>query len=294
MSEVVAIDRVSKRFGNHQALDNVSVTIAEGELLALLGHNGAGKTTLIKMMLGLLRPDQGHVRVLGGDPSDSRQRGQLSVGYLPEQVSLYDNLSGREVLQYFAKLRGIAAHKVERLLTEQGLQYAADKRVATYSKGMKQRLGLAQALLSEPKLLLLDEPTVGLDPSASMAFYQQIADIRARGTAVVICTHELTLIEPHLDRALIVAGGRIKGLGDLPSLQQQSGLQSQLQLPPAVAALAQDDPYIGAYDATNHSIGYEPVQQGALLQHVIGRLGCNDFQLKPVGLSQIYHHCQRA
>ncbi|QIZ75484.1 ABC transporter ATP-binding protein [Ferrimonas lipolytica] len=293
MTNVVEVTQLGKHFSEQWALRGLSFSLAEGELLALLGHNGAGKTTLIKQILGLVVPDEGQVRVLGKDPADKAHRGELSMGYLPEQVNLYDNLSGFEVLQYFAKLRGCNDERVDALLQQQGLAAAAHQRVATYSKGMKQRLGLAQALLTKPKLLLLDEPTVGLDPSASMAFYQQIADLRQQGTAVIICTHELTLIEPHLDRALILAKGQNRGLGTLVELQQRSGLRSKLQLPDSLPPLLGSDPYIRQYDRNEHAIHFAPSEQAELVQHLCNHCGCSDFSIATVGLGEIYHHCQQ-
>jgi len=152
--------------GKQVAVSDVDLTLRAGECVGLVGHNGAGKSTMIKMMLGLLRPSEGTVRVLGDDPAASasaRDRGQL--GYLPENVALYPSMTGPETLAFYARLKGQPVSLNTALLEKVGIAGAADRRVGTYSKGMRQRLGLAQALLGDPRVLLLDEPTTGLDPA---------------------------------------------------------------------------------------------------------------------------------
>ena len=158
----VELHNVYQQYGKMAVLDNISLTLGEGEVLGLFGHNGAGKTTTVRLILGLLQATNGEVRVLGGTPGDSDIRRQ--IGFLPENVTFYPQLTGRETLLHFARLKGAAVQQVDELLEQVGLTAAGSKRVKTYSKGMRQRLGLAQAILGRPRLLLLDEPTVGLDP----------------------------------------------------------------------------------------------------------------------------------
>ncbi|WP_312359874.1 ABC transporter ATP-binding protein, partial [Stutzerimonas balearica] len=172
----VEIQGVSQRYGSMTVLHDLHLSLGEGEVLGLFGHNGAGKTTSMKLILGLLAPSVGEVRVLGRAPADPQVRRQL--GYLPENVTFYPQLSGRETLRHFSRLKGAALGQVDELLEQVGLIHAADRRVKTYSKGMRQRLGLAQALLGEPRLLLLDEPTVGLDPIATGDLYRLIDTLR--------------------------------------------------------------------------------------------------------------------
>ncbi|MDX5298691.1 MAG: ABC transporter ATP-binding protein, partial [Gammaproteobacteria bacterium] len=158
----IQLDGITQHYGATAVLHDLSLHLPPGEVLGLFGHNGAGKTTTIKLILGLLQPTQGQVQVLGGSPQDVRIK--LQIGYLPENVMFYPQLSGRETLRHFARLKQAPDAQVSSLLDQVGLSTAADRRVKTYSKGMRQRLGLAQALLGKPRLLLLDEPTVGLDP----------------------------------------------------------------------------------------------------------------------------------
>src|SRR5690606_30958723 len=142
--------------------------------------------------------------------------------YLPENVMFYPQLTGRETLTHFARLKQANTRQIEELLSQVGLQHAADRRVKTYSKGMRQRLGLAQALLGNPRLLLLDEPTVGLDPIATQDLYVLIDRLRQGGTSVILCSHVLPGVEPHIDRAAILAGGQLEAVGTLASLRNEA------------------------------------------------------------------------
>ncbi len=223
----VEIQGVSQRYGSMTVLHDLNLTLAEGEVLGLFGHNGAGKTTSMKLILGLLAPSEGQVKVLGRAPNDPQVRRQL--GYLPENVTFYPQLSGRETLRHFARLKGAALSQVDELLEQVGLAHAADRRVKTYSKGMRQRLGLAQALLGEPKLLLLDEPTVGLDPIATQDLYLLIDRLRQRGTSIILCSHVLPGVEAHINRAAILAKGRLQAAGSLAHLRAEAGLPVRIR-----------------------------------------------------------------
>lgn len=225
MKPIVELDRVERRFKGVHALKGLTLSLAPGEVLGLLGHNGAGKSTMMKLVLGVLAPSAGKVRVLGEDPRGPGARSlRLQLGYLPENVSFYDNLSGREVIRYFSRLKRVQVRAADQLLDRVGLGHAAGRRVRTYSKGMRQRLGLAQALLGEPRLLLLDEPTVGLDPMAVRDVYATIDTLRGNGTSVVLCSHVLPGVERHIDRVAILCEGRLLASGTIDSLREQAGL----------------------------------------------------------------------
>jgi len=224
--EAIHFEHVVMNFGKVQALNDISLQIGQGQVVGLLGHNGAGKTTSIKIILGILRPTFGTVRVFGYDPANDVKMAALrkQMGYLPENLSFYPQLSGRETLQYFARLKGAGRQEQEQLLDEVGLLHAADRRVKTYSKGMRQRLGLAQAMLNQPKLLILDEPTVGLDPVATRDLYDKIERLKQQGTTIILCSHVLSGIEEHLDRALILSAGKILAQGSIDELRNQAQL----------------------------------------------------------------------
>ena len=225
MKPVVELECVDKCFGSFRALNALSLRVGEGEIVGLLGHNGAGKTTTMKLILGLITPSAGHLRVFDEQPSLQRTgEHRRRTGFLPENVSFYQHLSGREVRVYFARLKGLAGQEVQKLLDRVGLAAAADRRVKTYSKGMRQRLGLAQALLGEPQLLMLDEPTAGLDPAATGEFYSMLDELRGRGTTVLLSSHVLPGIEGHIDRALILGRGQLLAEGSLDSLRTMAAL----------------------------------------------------------------------
>ncbi len=227
----VELEAVNKHYGELKALSNISLTLQPGEVLGLFGHYGAGKSTMMKLILGLIEPTSGTVKALGHTPTDmGSQEYRRQFGYLPENVSFYDQLSGYDVLNYFAKLKGYGKSEVHRLLNEVGLNHAAKRAVKTYSKGMRQRLGLAQALLGKPKLLLLDEPTIGLDPIATEDFYLVVDRLKNEGCAVILCSHVLPGVEAHIDRAMIVKKGQQVTLGTLKELRAEANLPVQIRI----------------------------------------------------------------
>ncbi|MBY6016355.1 ABC transporter ATP-binding protein [Ferrimonas balearica] len=281
-----------KSYRSHQALKGVSFDLEPGQMMALLGHNGAGKTTLMKLILGLIQPDTGTLSVLGGVPSDPRQRQQLAIGYLPEQVSLYPQLTGEELLTYFADLRGVSRSRVGELLAELDLAPFACRPVGQYSKGMRQRLGLAQALLGEPRLLLMDEPTVGLDPNSSAYLYHCLNQQVARGCAVVVCTHELTLIEPHFHHALIMAQGQVMASGDLATLRTAAGLKTRIALADPSDRIGRDDQLAPLWDEASQSLWVSPEHKARTIARLTGIHGLLDFTVTAPSLPDVYHHHQ--
>ena len=205
----VYIDSVSRSFGSVKAVDGLSLVLAPGEIVGFLGTNGAGKTTTIKMTLGLLAPTSGTVKVLGGDPSDPRVRAH--IGYMPEVATYYPYLDARELLSFYGGICGLDAKTVRRrtdeLLDAVGLDDAAKRPLKTYSKGMLQRAGIAQALLNDPDLLVLDEPFTGLDPLARIHFRELLLDLKRRGKTVFFSSHELGETELLCDRVAIMKKG---------------------------------------------------------------------------------------
>ncbi|HRP94754.1 MAG TPA: ABC transporter ATP-binding protein [Rhodocyclaceae bacterium] len=225
-SESVVIARgVAKHYGAVHAVDGVDLEVGRGELFGLIGHNGAGKSTLFKMMLGLIPVSAGHI-LIDGEPVGGRgfRSVRRKIGYLPENVVLYDNLTGLETLQFFSQLKGSPARDCAAALERVGLADAARRRVREYSKGMRQRLGFAQALLGRPQILFLDEPTTGLDPEAIREFYAMLRTLRADGVTMILTSHILAEIQERVDRLAIMAAGRIQALGTVQQLREQMDL----------------------------------------------------------------------
>ena len=206
-----------------RAVDQLSLTIAPGEIFGLLGPNGSGKSTTIKVVLGLLRPTAGVCRVFG--VSSERVEARLAVGYLPEAPNFYRFLSGRELVTFYGRICGLQgatlAARVAYVIAWVGLTEAADRRVGTYSKGMLQRIGLAQALVHDPQLVILDEPTAGVDPIGAAAITELIRELKARGKTVLITSHLLTQIEDVCDRVAILDKGRLLACGPVAALSAE-------------------------------------------------------------------------
>ena len=230
MTPVVHVDRVVKRFGAVEAVRTVSFDLMGGETIALVGHNGAGKTTLMKLIIGLIRPTSGQLRLLGEDPVAGQFEGRKRLGYLPENVSFNAALTGRETLAFYARLKRESAATVGPLLERVGLVQAADRRVGTYSKGMRQRLGLAQALLGSPQVLLLDEPTTGLDPALRQSFYDIVEDLRRGGSCVLLSSHALTELEERAGRVIIMNRGLKVADGSVQDLRGIAELPTRIRL----------------------------------------------------------------
>jgi Cu-processing system ATP-binding protein len=231
MTVVAEWHAVTKRYGAVTALDHVSLPLVAGEATALVGHNGAGKTTLIKLLLGLIRPDDGTVRVGGTDPA-GRGAAQVRrmIGFLPESVAFHGAMTGHELMAFYARLKGASSRRNAELLERVGIAHAAHRRLATYSKGMRQRLGIAQALIGEPQLLLFDEPTSGLDPASRRDVYEMVDRLRSGGATVLISTHALAEVQQRVDRAAIMHGGRLLAAGTLAELRQGVAAEVRIRL----------------------------------------------------------------
>jgi Cu-processing system ATP-binding protein len=229
--KAIEVAAVSQSYGALRALDEVSFGVGRGEMFGLIGHNGAGKSTLFKLMLGLVRPSAGQIRVQGVpiDGPDFR-RVRRRIGYLPESFVTYDNLSGLEVLQLFADLKKVARAECGALLERVGLGDAGGRRVGGYSKGMRQRLGFAQVLLGSPDLIFLDEPTNGLDPHGIHDFYSILRQVQGEGATIIITSHILAEIQERVDRLLVLQNGRIAAQGTLAELRARNTLPSVLEV----------------------------------------------------------------
>ncbi|AXQ95895.1 ABC transporter ATP-binding protein [Cereibacter azotoformans] len=225
---MLTLSQVTRTFGGLTALDDISLSVTPGERVALLGHNGAGKSTLMKIVLGLIAADRGRISVGGHAPGSRAAR--AVTAYLPENAAFHPALTGLETLRHYLRLRGEDARKAGDLLDRVGLGAAAGRRIGTYSKGMRQRVGLAQALIGHPRLLVLDEPTSGLDPVSRRDFYALLAELAAEGAAILLSSHALTEVEARTDRIVILSGGRLMANDTLANLRRQAALPIRLQV----------------------------------------------------------------
>lgn len=237
----VSLRGVSKHYGALHAVDGVNLEIPRGEIFGLIGHNGAGKSTLFKMMLGLVSVTQGDIRIGGAQVGGRDFRAaRRHLGYLPENVVLYDNLSGLETLRFFARLKHAPLTQCQPALDRVGLAHAGTRPVREYSKGMRQRLGFAQALLGAPQVLFLDEPTNGLDPQAIRDFYATLRGLQAEGVTVIITSHILAELQERVDRLAIMSAGKIQAVGSVQALREQTQMPLVFELQVA----AEDAPAI--------------------------------------------------
>jgi ABC-2 type transport system ATP-binding protein len=212
---------LGKRYGRVQALDDLSLDVQQGEVFGFLGPNGAGKTTTIRLLLGLIRPTVGEASVLGQPVSARAVAWRAEVGYLPGDMKFWPRLTGLETLDYLGALAGRPARRRGALLDRLALAGTELARpVRTYSDGMKQKLGLVQALQCAPKLALLDEPTKGLDPLVQQAFYEIVAELKAGGTTVFLSSHVLSEVERVCDRVGMLRAGRLVSVGGVEELRR--------------------------------------------------------------------------
>ena len=219
-SPVLDADRLTKAYGHTVALRGITVTVAPGEAVGLLGPNGAGKTTTVKILTGLVRPSSGTARLFGRPATDPAARKRL--GYLPELFRFPDWMTGHQVVDFHAELAGVSAgdrrRRVAEVLEQVGLGARGQDRVSGYSKGMSQRLGLAQAIVGRPELLLLDEPTSALDPVGRRDVRELVGALKAEGVAVVLNSHLLSEVERVCDRVIVIDKGHVKYSGSLDQL----------------------------------------------------------------------------
>jgi ABC-2 type transport system ATP-binding protein len=246
MSDGPAIhtDALTKQYDDTLAVDDLSLSIERGTVYGFLGPNGAGKTTTMRMLATLTRPTSGTARVAGNDVRD-RETVTPHIGYLPEEPPLYDELTGREQLEYVADLRDIpeseAQKRIKRLLERFDLAGDADKRVSAYSKGMRQKTGVIQAVLHRPAVAFLDEPTSGLDPRAARTMRDTIADLAEREMTVFLSTHILPVVDELADEAGVLHEGRLVAEGAPEDLKRKAETGESRSLEDAFLEVTDDD-----------------------------------------------------
>ncbi|NOY92493.1 MAG: ABC transporter ATP-binding protein [Deltaproteobacteria bacterium] len=230
----VVLEEVGVSFGKLKALIDVSIRASAGEVLMLAGPNGAGKSTLMRVLLGLVRPSSGQLLV-DDVATQVNHRFKAQLGYLPEAVAFSENLTGSQVLRFFAQARGVDRKRVDAVLERVGLTQASRRRVRGYSRGMRQRLGIAVAILTEPALLVLDEPTGGLDQEGLELLWSVLSEWRESERVVIMATHDLTLVERRVDCVCVLDAGR------RVAFDSPSGLRRKVGLPLTVTFEVVDD-----------------------------------------------------
>jgi ABC-2 type transport system ATP-binding protein len=226
---MIEIDRVRRTYGKKVAVSGLSLTVPAGQLFSFLGPNGAGKTTTIKLLVGLLRPTSGAVRICGYDVVSQPRHANQLLGYVPDEPYVYDKLSGREFLQFVADMHALGKHeaaaRIDRAISNFDLASFVDELAESYSHGMKQRLAFAAALLHDPRVLVVDEPMVGLDPRSVRLVKDLLRRKAGEGMTVFMSTHSLAVAEEISDRIGIVEQGDLKFLGTLAELRNQVAVQ---------------------------------------------------------------------
>ncbi len=241
---MIDVDSLSKRFDTIVAVDNISFKVGKGEVLGFLGPNGAGKSTTMKMITGFLSPDSGRVSICGDDVLNKPVAAKKRLGYLPEGAPLYSDMTPRAFLDFIADIRGFSGdgkrQRIETVIDKVNLQSVLDQSMDTLSKGFKRRVGLAQAILHDPEVLVLDEPTDGLDPNQKHEVRELIQDMAAE-KAIILSTHILEEVDAVCSRAVIIAGGKLVADGTPSELEAQSRLHNaiSISLPDASRATAE-------------------------------------------------------
>ena len=294
MTSMLTISALTRRFDGVAALSDVSLSVAAGERVALLGHNGAGKSTLMKIVLGLIPATAGRVTVCGAAPGSAAARGQ--VAYLPENAAFHPALTGEEQLGHYLTLRGESPRQARALLDRVGLGPAATRRIGTYSKGMRQRVGLAQALIGHPRLLVLDEPTSGLDPVSRRDFYALLDGLAAQGAAILLSSHALTEVEARTDRIAILSRGHLVAEGSLADLRRAADLPVTLTVTPGPGqadAVAEGLP--GAVPAGDrlHLACPQSDKLATLARITAMGTAIADLDVQPPSLEDLYSHFSR-
>lgn len=309
MQGIIQVEGLVHQFGERRALDGLTFEVGQGEVFALLGPNGAGKTTTVRLLNGLYEPTQGRMSVLGLNPATQGAEVRRQAGVLTEGSALYERLTAAQNLDFFGTLAGMPdgerKARIAELLHFFHLQDRQSDRVGTFSKGMKQRLALARALLTRPPLVYLDEPTSGLDPEAAQQVHELIADLRRQdGQTVVLCTHNLVEAERLCDRVGVMNRGRLLACGSLDELRRQyaPGLWVQVDLwapLPAGAALSLGAlPGLMQIESQPQSLRVQ-MQSEANIPHLAAALvgaGAQLLRLQPqqVSLEEMYFKLQES
>ena len=227
-SFAIEVYDLTKKYNNLKAVDNVSFNAKSGEIFGFLGPNGAGKTTAIKAILGLIQTDTGQIKINGIDIKEDEKQAKKHIGYLPEKVAFYNNLTALQNMHFYAEMKNVPKTECKPLIIEMGLEDAVNKKVGKFSKGMQQRLGMAQALLGNPPILILDEPSGGLDPRGVALIRDKIREMKNKGSSVFVSSHILAEVQAVCDRVGIINKGVLVVEDTLENLRDRLNLKPKL------------------------------------------------------------------
>jgi ABC-2 type transport system ATP-binding protein len=302
---LLAVRNLVRRFGGCTAVDGVSFEVRVGESVGLLGPNGAGKTTTFSMITGLLRPDSGELLLGGAALVSDTDPIKRRLGLVPQDLALYEELAARRNLGFFAAIQGVERSRIPEAVRSAlefvGLADRADDRVGTFSGGMKRRLNLAAALLHDPEILLLDEPTVGVDPQSRNAIFDNIAELRRRGKTLLYTTHYMEEVERLCDRVIVIDRGRIVADDSLARLRHRAGAGAGAELrieleelaPAGLLGTFRDIPGIGSVRIDGRSVQVRVESLAAGSSEVLRRLaeagiGVRSFSAEPPNLEAVF------
>lgn len=269
---VIETNQLSKRYGQVLALDQASLSVQRGEVFGFLGPNGSGKTTTIGMLLGLLHPTSGSIQIFGQAVSPEHIQPLRKVGSLVGAPGLIPHLSGRDNLRLLARLNGVGNEQVESTLSQVGMLEAAGRKYRAYSMGMKQRLGLAASLLHSPELLILDEPTNGLDPAGMREIRDLLRQLAATGVTVFLSSHLLNEVEQVCDRVAVLRKGKVVATGKVSELLgQQKVVKVWIDKPQTAAIALQGLPGVTSVEPNGTSLQVEGVSSQEVIKHLVDR-----------------------
>jgi ABC-2 type transport system ATP-binding protein len=277
MNTAISLDNIKKTLGNREILKGISFTVATGDIFGYLGPNGAGKTTTIRILLGLLRADSGKLDILGQDISRSETR--RKIGFALDPAGLYDSMTGTENLEYYSRIYRVAdaGQKIKKLLNSVGLGGREGDKAGTFSKGMKQRLALARAMVHDPEVLVLDEPTAGVDPSGQIEIRQIMLDIAHKEhKTVFLSSHNLDEVQRICNRIALIDRGEIKLYGELESLRREMGkggimIETAQEISESIFTELKTLPALGLREKQGKQLLFSP-QDGIEVSDIINQL----------------------
>ena len=293
MSTAIHIDTIRKTLGTREVLKGISFNVESGDIFGYLGPNGAGKTTTIRILLGLLRADSGNLDVLGHDINLASTR--MKIGFALDPDGLYDMMTAIENLRFYADIYGVsdAGTQIDNVLKLVGLDDRADDRIGTYSKGMRQRLSLARAMVHDPEVLILDEPTAGVDPTGQIEIRKILLDVaRKEQKTVLLSSHNLDEVQRICNRVALIDRGEIKLYGELEDLRQKMGrsgvvVETSGGITDAVLEELKKQPKLGFRDISGTSLFFTPEERAAEVSDIIGFLAGHGVRIEQAGRREV-------